>query len=495
MNSIAAPVLDRVKDGLVRGTIGLTVAGARRLPAFRERVLRSVSDALGRSYAHSYGSPEDRERLARYVWFGRSIKPFLVRLIQERPRAARKLVYLAYIWASDVRRRREVLGRGSVAPVTAVLEPTPRCNLRCPGCYANSTAEGDELPYEVWRDVIAELRDMGLTLVTFSGGEPFLREAKDKFITRMAAEFPNLGFLVYTNATMIDEEAARRLGEVANVYPAISVEGYERESDARRGAGYSSNASRVRERLARNEVMYGFSATVTRKNAELVSSDEFIDRRIAEGDMFGWYFLLQPIGRRPDVSLLVTAEQRARLRDQIYKWRCERKPIFLGDFWNDGPLAGGCIAAGHAYLHIYGNGDISPCAFAPVACGNIMDIRSGKSPYRSLGEFVNRHPFFVRFREKQAEITDRRAPCPLMDHPEKFRAVCSQGEWFPGNNMPEGYLDGEIAKALDANAEEWRQALARMPQVPDCARPEIEAIVSELAAHCRAGAERPRASA
>ena len=53
---------------------------------------------------------------------------------------------------------------------------------------------------------------MGVTLITLTGGEPFLREADDRLITRAAAEFPNMGFLVYTNATLIDEEVAERLG-------------------------------------------------------------------------------------------------------------------------------------------------------------------------------------------------------------------------------------------------------------------------------------------
>ncbi len=473
----AASVVSAVKDTLARAAIGLTVAGARRVPSFREWVLRGIADTLGRAYVESYRDPE---LLARHVWFGRSLKPFFIRLLNERPRAARKLAHLAYQWASDVRRRAKLAQAGSVSPVTAVLEPTGRCNLHCPGCYANSTREGAELPFEVWRDVIAECRDMGVTLVTFSGGEPFLREASDRFITRMAEEFPNLGFLVYTNATMIDDDVAQRLGQVGNVFPAISVEGYEADSDARRGKGYSRGASQARQRLARNQVLYGFSATVTRKNAELVSSDEFLAHRISEGDMFGWYFILQPIGRQPRVDLLVTPEQRAHLRDQVCKWRHEGKPIFLGDFWNDGPFAGGCIAGGRYYFHIYANGDISPCAFAPVACGNIMQIREGKTPYKSLSDFVNNHPFFVRFRQRQSELTDRRAPCMLYDHPQMFRELCAQGDWFPGNNMPEGYLDGEIARGLDGVARDWEEALQRMGTLPSCIHGEVAAVGAEL---------------
>jgi len=457
----------RLKDAIVRSAIAVTVSGARRIPSFREQVLRAVARRLYRAYVENETDPE---LLALQIWFGRSLKPFLVRLLRERPRAAKKLVHLAYVWASDVERRTRAAAEGGVTPATIVIEPTSRCNLNCPGCYAKSTHVGDDLPYETMVRIVAEARDMGISLVTVSGGEPFLRESRDGAVTRLAAEFPDLGFLVYTNATLIGPEVAARLGELGNVFPAISVEGHERESDARRGEGYYRSARRARELLAKNEVMYGFSGTVTRANADLLSSDEFIDRRIQEGDLFGWYFLLQPIGRRPDPSLLVTPEQRAHLRDQIYRWRSQGKPIFIGDFWNDGVLVGGCIAGGRYYFHIYANGDISPCVFSPISCGNVFDIFSGRSEYKSLADFVNRHPFFVRFREKQRCIKDWRAPCLLIDHPEHVRDVCAKGQWFPGPNMPEGYLDGEIAQAIDDLARGWNEKLQEMPRVPECVR-------------------------
>ena len=473
MNVALAKNVNRIRDGFAHVAIDLTLTGARRIPAFRERILRRLSETLDRSYVES---EEDQELLALQLWFGRALKPFLLRLLDERPRAAKKLVHLAYVWSRDVQRRAQAAERGVVTPVTFVIEPTGRCNLNCPGCYAKSTGKGADLSYDVLRRTIAEARRMGVTLVTLTGGEPFLREAEDATITRLAAEYQNLGFLVYTNATMINREVAVRLGEVGNVFPAISVEGHEKETDSRRGAGYYQGARRVREMLAEHQVMYGFSGTVTRKNADLLCSGEFIDRRIEEGDMFGWYFLLQLIGRKPEPSLLVTPDQRARMRDQIFKWRAQGKPIFIGDFWNDGCFVGGCIAGGRYYFHIYANGDISPCVFSPVACGNILDIIERRSEYRSLDDFVNRHPLFVKFREKQKEITDWRAPCMLMDHPEKIRSICAEvSSWFPANNMPKGYLDGGIARALDACSRAWCDALRDIPLVPECVQRDLAA--------------------
>jgi len=466
----------RFKTGLARVAIDQTVNWAHRSPRFREWMLDRLADNLGKSYQDT---ARDQLLLAMQIWFGRSLRPFARRLIQERPRAAQALVRLAYVWSRDVRRRTaNAQQQAGVTPCTVVVEPTSRCNLNCPGCYAKSTSQGEDMSYEILRDTIAECRDMGATLITLSGGEPFLRERQDRAITRLAAEFPDLGFLTYTNGLLIDEAVARQLGEVGNVFPAISVEGGEVESDRRRGSGYYRRTSAARRLLAAHEVMYGFSATVTRQNLDLVVSEKFIDERIAEGDLFGWYFLLQPIGRNPDVNLMVTAEQRAHMREQLYRFRAEGKPIFIGDFWNDGQFVAGCMAGGKYYFHIYANGDISPCVFSPVACGNMHDILAGRSEYTSLGDLVMRHPFFRGFREQQRKIHDWRAPCVLIDHPQLFRELCQRyaGQWYPAKNMPEGYLDGEIAQALDEISQAWQERLRSLPLIPDCVARTLPAV-------------------
>ncbi|MCD6415421.1 MAG: radical SAM protein [Planctomycetes bacterium] len=434
-------------------------------PVFRRLLLRRLKRQLRQSYDEK---EKDPERLRYLKWFGRHLEAFAERLILERPSAARAALRFADTWVRDMDRRAAMRAEGLPTPVTAVIEPTDRCNLKCPGCYAASSRGGSDMPFERLVDIVQQIVDMGVTLITISGGEPFIRELEDQVISRLAEEFNSHAFLVYTNGTLIDRQAARRLGEVGNVFPAISVEGFEHETDARRGGGIYQRDRCARERLAEHEVMHGFSATVTRENAELIAGDEFIEKRIEEGDLFGWFFLLQPIGRSPRPDLMVTADQRAMLRESIFRWRAENRPIFLGDFWNDGHLAGGCIAGGAGYFHIYANGDISPCVFSPVSCANIHDVIEGRSEYRTLAEVVREHPFFAGVRERQRTITDRRAPCILIDHPELFRSLCAEHAFKPGRNMPEDYLQGEIADAITRRAEEWEKKLACMPELPDC---------------------------
>jgi MoaA/NifB/PqqE/SkfB family radical SAM enzyme len=470
-----------MQDRLRHLTVSAAVKGASlalHVPPLRSLFLEALLRGLGRSYADR---EHDTEVLLHERWFGRHLKAFLRRLIEERPAAARAILRFIGTWSADVHRRSDAQEAGFASPCTVVIEPTDRCNLNCPGCYAKSTKDGCDLSYERLVAIVRETIDMGVTLITLTGGEPFLRERVDRSISRLAEEFNDQGFLVYTNGTLIDEETAARLGKVGNVFPAISVEGFEHQTDARRGRGVYQQDRRVRRLLREHDVMTGFSATITRKNCEAICTDDFIDRRIEEGDMFGWFFLLQPIGRSPRPDLMATAEQRALLRETVYRWRAEDRPILLGDFWNDGPLVGGCIAGGKYYFHIYANGDISPCVFAPVASGNIFDIIDGKSEYVSLNDFVQRNPLFRAFRDEQRKVTDRARPCMLIDHPEAIRRLAKVESCRAAKNMAAGYLDGEIAQAIDGAAEDWAQMVPILPPLP--AERERELALSAQAEH------------
>jgi MoaA/NifB/PqqE/SkfB family radical SAM enzyme len=423
-------------------------------------------DRLTHRLEGSYDDTEDDPDLLEHDrWLGQHLQAFLHRLVNERPAAARAVLRFIATWITDMHRRTDFQEAGRATPCTVVLEPTDRCNLNCPGCYAKSTRDGTHIPYEQMVQIVREVIDLGVTLVTISGGEPFIREQADRTLTRLAAAFPNRGFLVYTNGTLIDEPTAERLAGVGNVFPAISVEGNEHQTDDRRGRGVYEQNRRARRYLADHGVMCGFSATVTSENAESICTDDFIDLRIEEGDLFGWFFLLQPIGRSPRLDLMVSADQRAMLRETINRWRKEHRPIFLGDFWNDGPFVGGCIAGGRYYFHIYADGNISPCVFAPVGCGNVFDIINGTSAYESLDDLVQNHPTFRGFREEQDRITDRARPCLLIDHPDAFRRVYRRGGCYPGKNMAPDYLEGAVARHIDQVAAEWRAKAQQLPPI------------------------------
>ena len=86
--------------------------------------------------------------------------------------------------------------------------------------------------------------------------------------------------------------------------------------------------------------------------------------------------------------------------------------------------------------------------------------------HASLDDFVQRHPLFVGFREKQKLVPDRGAPCLLIDNPELFRQLWHEVGFRPARNMPPDYLQGPIARAIDAAAAAWRAKLVELEPLP-----------------------------
>ncbi|HHF58182.1 MAG TPA: radical SAM protein, partial [candidate division WOR-3 bacterium] len=202
---------------------------------------------------------------------------------------------------------------GIYPPAFIVLSPTQLCNLHCTGCYAAASHKtARKIPFEVSRRILKEIHDeWGARFVTISGGEPLMYEDEHKGILDLYREFPDMYFLMYTNGTLITDEVARQMAELANVTPAISVEGYEKETDARRGKGIYRRILKAMDNLKKHGVPFGVSITATRLNANLLMSEEFYDYYFDElGVSYMWIFQYMPIGRGVDVDLMPTPEQR-----------------------------------------------------------------------------------------------------------------------------------------------------------------------------------------
>jgi len=62
------------------------------------------------------------------------------------------------------------------APLRMDLALTFRCQNNCVHCYAGGPHETAELSTEQWKEIIDRLRKIGVFILTFTGGEPTLRE-------------------------------------------------------------------------------------------------------------------------------------------------------------------------------------------------------------------------------------------------------------------------------------------------------------------------------
>jgi len=322
-----------------------------------------------------------------------------------------------------------------------VVNPTMKCNLRCTGCYAAGFARAEEMEYDLLRKVLGEARELGVRFVTVSGGEPFLYP----HLERMAEEFADLVFMVYTNATLLDARRVERLERLGNVWPAISVEGHAAETDGRRGPGTYAAVLRAMRLLKAAGVMFGFSATPTRDTSDLLAEDRFLDHWLERGVLFGWMFQYLPLGRDPDVALMATPAQRDRLRAATRRWSLTR-PIFIGDFWNDGACVGGCLSASK-YCYVATNGAVQPCTFVPFATHNVRD--------HSLVEIFT-SPLFRAIRAAQPYDANLLRSCKIIDRPECLRAIVAATGARPTYPGADAIVSQpEVTDHLDRYSREW----------------------------------------
>lgn len=339
---------------------------------------------------------------------------------------------------------------GCNMPWTILMDPTTACNLRCIGCWAADYGKSLSMSYDELNDIIRQGKELGIYLYLFSGGEPLTRK---KVIVRLCEEHNDCQFLAFTNGTLIDEDFARDMLRVKNFVPAISVEGFEAATDARRGEGTYKAVMAAMSRLRAYRLPFGVSCCYTSQNIDSLSSEEFFDHIIKCGAKFAWFFHYMPVGVDAVTELLPSPEQREHMYRKLREYRAT-KPIFPIDFQNDGEFVGGCVAGGRSYLHISAGGDIEPCAFIHYSDSNIRE--------KTLLEAL-RSPLFMAYHDNQPFNCNHLRPCPMLENPERLAAMVKQsGAHSTDMQSPE---DAEkLKEKCRPYAEAWKPTADRLWQ-------------------------------
>ncbi len=294
---------------------------------------------------------------------------------------------------------------GTVIPRLLLIDPTSACNLKCTGCWAADYDKASRLSYEKLDELIADSIKIGVRQIIFSGGEPLMLKRE---ILDLCRKHSQMNFGAFTNGTLIDAEFADELAKLTNMNVFLSIEGFEEDTDFRRGAGTYRKVIRAMELLKERNIGFGFSVCYHSKNYEVISGDEFLDFMRQQGAWFGWLFNYLPIGNDADPDLCCNAEQRSFVMDKIDSYSKRHRYVLI-DFANSGHKAIGCVAAGNDFAHINANGDLEPCAFCHYSDTNVKD--------HSLVEAL-KSPFFKNFRRAKPFSENFLKPCPMMDMPE-----------------------------------------------------------------------------
>lgn len=335
-------------------------------------------------------------------------------------------------------------------PALVAISPTQQCNLECTGCYASSTSTScTKLEYHTVQKIVRELHDeMGMRFFVISGGEPLLYNSEGHTIFDLFKEFSDSFFQIYTNGTLLTDEVAKKMAELGNVTPAISVEGYEKETDERRGSGVYKKILEAFENLKRNGVMFGVSVTSTQKNIDVLLTDKFYDYFFKDkGASYMWMFQYMPIGREFTMDLMLKPKQRFELFKQ-WKKVMTKKRYWVADFWNSGLLSSGCLSCARegGYFYIDWNGNIMPCVFIPYYQDNVHDLfKKGKKIQDALFTdlFVKGRSWQTHHFAKDGKVQNLLMPCFIRDHHKDFLKTMDGVKLTPEDASAKAALSSE----------------------------------------------------
>jgi MoaA/NifB/PqqE/SkfB family radical SAM enzyme len=259
--------------------------------------------------------------------------------------------------------------QGVHVPPILVFSVTSKCNLHCKGCYHQTlrpTAEAD-LSDERLNRAIAEARELGVSFIVLGGGEPLMRQG----ILNIPSEFPEIMFLMFTNGLLINDDVLEKMSEKRNVVPLLSLEGYQTDTDERRGKGVYELLQKSIDMLKQKGIFWGTSLTITRSNFDEVTESEFVEKLVNAGCRLFMLVEYTPVKEGTE-NWVLTETQRLELVKRRDVFRVKHRAVVVALPWDEEEI-GGCLSAGRGFVHISSEGNVEPCPFVPYSDMNIKN--------------------------------------------------------------------------------------------------------------------------
>lgn len=304
-------------------------------------------------------------------------------------------------------------------------EVTRSCNLACKHCRAEAHPEpyDGELSTSEAKKLIDSFTEVGKPLIIFTGGDPMMR--KDVFELVSYARSKGLECAFAPNGTLINEENAKKIKESGISRCSISIDGPDASShDSLRGVPGAFNASiRGIELLKKNDVPFQINTTVTKDNRNNFKQIFNLCQKLGA---VAWHiFLLVPMGRAASMrDQVISAQEYEETLHWFYDFRkttdmqlkatCaphyyrimrqrakeEKIEINPSSFGMDA-FTKGCLG-GTGFCFISHSGQVQPCGYLELDCGNIRE-----TPFP---EIWKRSPIFLKLRNPE-EYTGKCGIC------------------------------------------------------------------------------------
>lgn len=261
-----------------------------------------------------------------------------------------------------------------------IIAITRKCKYKCKHCYERfNLAEEDSIPIKRWKEVIAEIQRIGVSVINLSGGEPMLRyEGLLELIN--TGDKNRSDFHLHTSGHNVTPSKAVELKNIGLTAAAVGLDDVnpERQDLLRGYMGSYKEATQALINFHQANVFTYTNMCVTKdliQSGDLWSYFELVKKlkvggiQLLEPRPCGGYFfnkseyLLSEDERKTVTRFFLSGNQEKRYKDY---------PQIFYVSYAEAPERMGCMMGGLSQFYIDSQGNVEPCVFLPVSFGNIM---------------------------------------------------------------------------------------------------------------------------
>ncbi len=274
------------------------------------------------------------------------------------------------------------IATGTPSPVITNFAVTAKCYCSCWHCSFSDRNLEDGMSLEQMKKSIAEVQDMGVSVIGLTGGEPLIRDDLEEIIASIDSRSMPIMFTTGFGLTL---ERVKRLKEAGLVIPVLSLDHYTAEEhDKGRGRKGIFEGTLKAIKMFKEEGFYVAVSFVPTKN--LVDEKKEFFKML---DFFTEIGINDMRLTSPILSGKLTTRPEEKLTKENIQtiWEFQKKAfktkgapnVFAYDYFESMKFYG--CTAGYNYLFIDSQGNASPCDFTMLSLGNVRD-----EPVQSIWE-------------------------------------------------------------------------------------------------------------
>lgn len=261
------------------------------------------------------------------------------------------------------------------------------CNLNCLHCRASDFDKKQKLPLDIFKNILSDAKEMGIKTITFSGGEPFLRE--DIFdLIKMVKDF---GFVqrIQSNILLLEEKKIKQLKDFGVDYVGTGIDGLRESHEKLRNSRGSFDKVLENIKILKK---YGIKVHVefTATNFNYLDFKHVMELCESLGvyDVMTRAVLPTGKGKKFDFSLSLNQyrdflnnvksikneniDVKLYCQDPISIYLDEERINEIKEKYSGKKILGGC-SSGLNMIYISPEGIVKPCSFLDYSFGSLKD--------------------------------------------------------------------------------------------------------------------------